>query len=426
MDKIEIKPAQLPLDVSSRKAAHNTVRAIFHNYYIVKDSAGVPVVYEVNPETNIVKRAHNDHLYRVLALTFVKQGIIHTEKEIKDYVKAWQLTAPELPDNVTPKSFTLHPSEYAFHRLDVSQIAEGPTPTWDVFLAKCGANAEALMAYTWSILDSSTTNSQYLFIKGSGGDGKGSYIRWLTRLMGQNAVAALSAANPYWPAQLLGRRLGVFNELNSTSLVMKSEFKRITGMDDIDISQKYEKTFTVTLDAKFILTTNLPITVSADPAERRRAMIISIEKQANEINVKNYEDKLQEETWAFLFRCKQAFDKLYDAENKYIRCNYEDFEAEASNFDESNEFLFDEAFSVGTDKDEMLAKEFQRVLQEKFSLKDGFKISGLKIYMEREFGIKKVRSSKEGRQWVYKKLKLKQSDTAQVKANPMLDKLKKS
>jgi len=240
-----------------------------------------------------------------------------------------------------PPSFTLDQNELSFNYIAISPTP-APTPTWDAFIGNCGANGEALMAFTWSILQREALHPQYVFFSDDGGTGKSCYLRWIEKLVGAKGVVSLNTEDPHWVAACVGRRLGIFAEVNNTSVVMNGQFKAITGNDSVTVTKKYQDAYSTRLDTKFILTSNSGVHVSSKDSERRRCILVKVEKYKEEIF--DFEDKLAEETQAFLFNCKLAFEKLYDRKKKSIICDYELFDEHSfeteSDFEEAFETRF--------------------------------------------------------------------------------------
>lgn len=240
-----------------------------------------------------------------------------------------------------PPAFSMDPEEMTYNFVRLS-LKDGPTPVWDDFISRCGANGKALMAYTWSLFEKDKPTHQYLFLRGPGGDGKSSYTEWIQQIVGDSAYCALDPNDKQWAAQCVGKRVGFWPELNNTRFVMNSNFKQITASEATTITQKYEKSYTAILDIKFILVTNQSIEISGDLSQKRRIILIDLSENKNFIP--NYKQKIKEETNAFLFKCKQAFNELYDTSTKMIKCDYEKYESHSSNFEDDFSVVWEKAF----------------------------------------------------------------------------------
>lgn len=407
MSSYELKPKIIDYDVSTPIAQQKVVRHILSKISIYNDANGSKVYFLVDNNTNIAKKVSEEYLIDTVAQELDKSSIILSERTIKEQVRTWAMTAKKL--DKFPPSFSTSPDEITFLRLNLNEMlnSEQETPTWDSFLDRCGSNATALMAFTWSLLESPENyHDQYLFLKGPGGDGKGSYIRFLCKLFDNNAgahaaFAALSTEDDRWVAQCVGKRLGTFNDINNTSIVMTTAFKNVTGRDPVTINQKYEKSYSTTLDTKFVLTTNKMISIGGDASEKRRAIIINMQPVSRIIP--GYEDKLWAEAGGFLYKCKQAFYELYDKEAKIIKCDYKDFANEKDDFEEFSIYLLEKYFEVkqGAELSAMLFYETIRdELRGKYDIKD------FKQYLSREYGVNRYQKNSDGRRY-YKGIKLK-------------------
>ncbi|GAC1502990.1 MAG: hypothetical protein NVS1B10_07940 [Candidatus Saccharimonadales bacterium] len=334
----------------------------------------------LSTNNNIAKPIGMDGLASALAAPLADVGMLMCDKDLRENIRTYLNMVPVLRE--MPKSISLDANVLAFNHTKANP-AEGPCPTWDHFVNNAGPNGEALKAFVWAMLQEDIRLQQYLFLRGSGGDGKGSFVRWLNKLMG-SASCALNAGDAHWPAACVGKRLGVFNDLNNTAVVMTSAFKQITGGDMVSVTQKYEKAYSAVLDTCFILTTNRSLSVISDPAERRRSISIEFPKPTEII--KDYERKLEAETQQFLYKCREAFNRLWDKDKFKIECDYEAFDNAAGSFEEEFEALFENNFKLNPDASTS-ATVFQSILRNLQKL-DNRTISNFKEWLERTHGIK--------------------------------------
>ncbi|MEN0059638.1 MAG: hypothetical protein AAGB31_12435, partial [Bdellovibrio sp.] len=165
------------------------------------------------------------------------------------------------------------------------------------------------------------------------------------------------------------------------------------------------KTFSVTLDTKFILTTNRAVNIINSDAERRRAILV--EMTGERVFIKDFEDKLEAEGPAFLSKCKSAYEKLYDKNRKIIQCNYEFFESESASYEEQYEALFAKCFVLSPERN-CNATDFHNRLVKEIG-HDNNKIGAFKEWLERTHKIKRSRLSTEKRPSVYKGIVPKKS-----------------
>lgn len=182
------------------------------------DELGAKAYLIINEE-NIAKQTTEDWLIQYAARPLYNRGIFIKNKDLREHIRTWSDRAEKLQK--IPSSFTLSEDELTFCRIKLS-LEEGQTPTWDSFVSRCGSNGEALMAFLWSLLNKEDKSQQYLLIKGDGEDGKGSLVRWLNKLFNDQLVG-LSVSDK-WPALCVGRRVGVFNDINNTAIIIELFF----------------------------------------------------------------------------------------------------------------------------------------------------------------------------------------------------------
>jgi putative DNA primase/helicase len=262
---------------------------------------------------NTVKLLSDSDVMRKVSEAYDAQGAVILHRHSDQALKTWKTSASKI--DKLPPSFSLDKNEVAFKHIKLD-IKECPTPTWDDFVRRCGLNGEALMAFVWSLFERDCKSNQYLLLRGSGKDGKSTFTTWLTDIFGTENTAALSSGYDKWPAQCVGKRLGLFAELNDTKFIMSENFKKITGRDLVMITEKYEKAYSTVLDAKFILTTNKSVQVSGGEAEKRRIILCDMETG----DMPNYVENIYKESPGFLHNCQKAYKKLYNPDKKIIEC----------------------------------------------------------------------------------------------------------
>lgn len=296
----------------------------------------------------VVQPLSFDGLKLKIASVLKDSGTVMLDKNLIQFVKTF-LTYTESTSLRTltyPPSFSTKPNQLCFNYVSL-ETANIPTPTWDAFIENCGKNGKALMAFTWQIFHPEFEGRQYLLLRSQGATGKGSYTSWLEDYIGRNNVAALSPKDKNWPAMCVGKRLGLFGEVNNTSFVQSSEFKQITGGDSITVTNKYDKSFSTKLDTKFILSTNSSIDVEGRTSESSRCILVDMKNNVKYIP--EYKEKLKAEEKGFLFKCQQAFIELYDSKLKKLNYDTSDFENHSATFEDDYTIVFESAFEICED-----------------------------------------------------------------------------
>jgi phage/plasmid-associated DNA primase len=335
-----------------------------------------------------------------IAHNFKEVGAAYDFNLIEKLYKTWKLTAEPL-DNMPP-SFSLDKDKIAFFHIDLD-IREIPTPTWDDFINRCGENGEALMAFTWSLFEQNCKSNQYLMLRGDGKDGKSTYTSWLFSIFGLQNTVSLSPSYDKWPAQCVGKRLGLFLELNNTSFMMSEYFKKVTGRDLVMISEKYEKAFSTILDTKFILTTNKGVFINGGEAERRRIILCNMRSG----NMPNYVENIYKEAPGFLYNCKKAYERLYDTDKNTIKCSYEGFEEETQSYEDEYELAFQECFIEDKDS-ELKAVDFIKALKQNGNRADSRFVGNFKEFIKNNYKIKRIRKVENNKKIaLYAGIKLK-------------------
>jgi hypothetical protein len=381
----------------------------FKDNILVYCPNGIDVLFEVDSD-NIVKGINFNILLKKASNCLEQHDITVTHKFLSELVRTWLVRHKYSIDKM-PSSFSMTKGELTFNYIDLN-LEDGPTPVWDDFISRCGANGRALMAYTWSLFEKDKPTHQYLFLRGPGGDGKSSYTEWIQQIVGENAYCALDPNDVHWAAQCVGKRVGFWPEVNKTAFVMTSNFKQITGGEFTTITQKYDKAYTAMLDTKFILVTNQSIDISGDKSQKRRIILVDLTENKNYIPY--YKAKIKEETNAFLFKCKQAFDELYDSATQTIECNYEDYSKHVVSFEDEFEHLFEKTFEYKLGS-KVRSSEFIEALKINDGLRDKNFKTNFKNWLYREKNIRTVKT--DGGYWFYMNVKLKNNNLLTIVKN---------
>lgn len=281
------------------------------------------------------------------------------EKYLSEQVGRWSLDSKNQLKEM-PCSFALQDYDgLTFNRIDI-EVKEQSTPMFDQICNRIESNSEAMKAFFWSIFDRESSVDKYLWMTGDGQDGKGSLMRLLAKLLG-DAYVGLSARNKWWPADCVGKRLGVFNDIVKTSFPMTSEVKQVTGGDRVTIERKYKDAVSITLDTKFIFTTNKPLNISGQKADLRRCIYIKFGKNTDD-RTENFEKRLWEERAGILFKCREAYGKL--SKEGSINCSVSLLKGEVEDFEMIYESLFERNFVVDPNSKVPRLDVFDTILKE--------------------------------------------------------------
>jgi hypothetical protein len=202
---------------------------------------------------------------------------------------------------------------YCFHRLDFDSM-EMATPLFDDFLAHIVHGADAFLAWNGSLFDMSVRLQQYLYMQGPGGDGKGTWINFLRRLLGKS-VASVTAGkhlenDRFLFARFLTARLGVFPDLHDPRFVTKEMMMMLTGGDPVFVEKKGKDGATMELPTQFLVSSNQLPDISGSEAHRRRAVICQFqERKALCGDPLTYLDRMWEERAGIVWKLEQAWER---------------------------------------------------------------------------------------------------------------------
>lgn len=341
-------------------------------------------------DSNIVKKITFNQLKPIFFSRLAERNMALPHKQLVELMKTFTTFAtPYIGIDKIPASFSITPGELTFRYIDIqSMMHEAPTPTWDVFLKNCGANGKSLAAFVWMLLNPQYESRQYLLMVGQGRNGKGSFNDWLMKLLGTEGYTSENPKNDHWLASCVGKRVCFFNELQGTSFVMSGNFKAVTGGDSVTISNKYEKAFSTVLETKFILSTNSSIDIENSTASKSRCILVTMDNKPELIT--DFKAKLQAETAGFLYKCKKAFDELYDTSLFEIRTNYENFDMESETFSHDYELLWQRTFKY-EEGAKLRSILFSDAIAQTSNKYDKYFRQNFKLWMFREKGIEQIK-----------------------------------
>ena len=154
---------------------------------------------------------------------------------------------------------------------------------------------------------------------GSGGNGKGVYIKILTKLLGRENISLVTSGdlqfNRFASSQLFGKLLNVSGEMDYTILKKTSMMKRCCGEDLINCERKFREPFPFVNYAKMMFLTNqVPLTVDKTYAFYRRIFLLKFPNRfvLGENADPMILDKIPEEEFEGLaWRCLEELKALY-------------------------------------------------------------------------------------------------------------------
>jgi hypothetical protein len=200
---------------------------------------------------------------------------------------------------------------FCWHRLAVD-AKEGPCPLFDSFLRHVTTNQEAFLAFAGGTLDPEFRRQFYLWLRGDGGDGKGTFMRFMRHVY-QNAYAAMPSSTKALESQFLssgivGKRIAAFQDCHNPKLVQSEFVMQLTGGDPLRIEPKGKDAYTTDVDALVIVSSNFKPNFTNSPAHIRRAVICEMApREELDGDPQTYESRLWEEIPQILWKCKEAW-----------------------------------------------------------------------------------------------------------------------
>ena len=308
----------------SNQEINDLIEETLRNYKVLEDERGRRnQIFEVNSDKEF-KRIDMDKLISVVAPKIAeKAGTLWESYKVKNSVETWVSYTTPFSQTIAPIS--IDPSEPTYNRVKITPHP-GKHPHFSDFLRRC-SNSEALCAFIWSLFVKESNTQQYVWLYGDGGNGKSALGDFLSRCLG-DAYMSKNAVNAYnnknFSSSLVGKRLAVFEDSNSTRFVQSGSFKEITGGGLVEVEAKYEAPYSTRLFVKFLFLSNFAPELSSKKADLRRIILCHVLPIDGPLYL-DYNDRLWEERDQILHTCKLAYEKL--CVNGFITTNEENLTA---------------------------------------------------------------------------------------------------
>lgn len=233
-----------------------------------------------------------------------------TVEDAAKIARQWTYCQEPLPEaRIAPVAF-LSDTGLCWQRTDFDP-APGPTPTWDGLLARC-SNAPALEAWIGSLFYADSPRQQYCWLSGQyGGEGKGSLLRFLSRLMGPSYRSEESpkTADKFWTSGLVGARLVAFTDCSDPAVVRNGRIKALTGDDMMRVEFKGRPVAYMEFICKLLFASNHLPEISGSGADTRRIIHVRMEplEEAERVASGVFDERLWGEREKVIHRCISAF-----------------------------------------------------------------------------------------------------------------------
>ena len=209
------------------------------------------------------------------------------------------------------------------HQLDVEWDENAKCPLYDKIVKETfDGDTEAITfwdEYCAHTLVDDMSFQRLLFLRGPGGNGKGTVSRVLRSMHNPECVGSVGVTdlnNERKRTSLVGKLVNISGEQSRLNLVSDTYLKKITGGDAIDIRRLYGETQNnVTLSVRFLeLVNDMPATSDNSDALRRRIIILNCPNKVEKPDL-DLDAKLHSERAGILNRWVHSLRTLYERGN---------------------------------------------------------------------------------------------------------------
>lgn len=144
---------------------------------------------------------------------------------------------------------------------------------------------------------------KFLHLMGIGGSGKGTFMKLLTSLIGNNNVVTSNlkyfCSNPFEPSRLYGKRLVLFTDERGKPDDI-SEFMKLTGGGEIRCEKKWRDSFDFTFEGMTIIASEAPIFYGEmGKGLKRRTILLPMNAQVEDKDRRDLQVDFEPELAAF-------------------------------------------------------------------------------------------------------------------------------
>lgn len=254
-----------------------------------------------------------------------------------------------------------------YHRLPWTrdEVRGQPTKLWDDIMERMGpSHALTFKCFVGSLYHPKADVQQYLYLYGSGGDGKGAIIRMLEKTLGKAFKSEMIPADgdKFWTHGLLNRRLIAFPDADPKAMLKSGKIKSLLGGDSQRIEPKKKASYSVRLRLKMLISSNTRPNISSSPADMRRCLFIPLPPLPPGTKVDpSYEENLWAETGAFLLKCMDVYSVMCP-KHEPIKYDTGDLAEHVASLEERFEVFADANFEFYPEEMEKLPRDRSYVL----------------------------------------------------------------
>lgn len=222
--------------------------------------------------------------------------------------------------NLRTGEFERHSRDHeVLHQLDFDYSEIATCPTYDnVVTQTFDGDAQSIALWdeycALSLVDDMSFQKM-LFLKGPGGNGKGTLARILRMMHDPDAVGSVGITDlndERKRTSLVGKLINISGEQSRLNLISDTYLKKITGQDPVDTRRLYGETNNnVLMSSRFLeLVNEMPQTSDNSHALARRLMILECPNKVTNPDP-DLDRKLVEERAGILLRWVAALERLY-------------------------------------------------------------------------------------------------------------------
>jgi len=201
-------------------------------------------------------------------------------------------------------------TELCWARLEWT-LRKGDTPTFDELFGRM-SDPEVVKAWIGSLFHHNSDRSQYLWIVSEGGDGKSSLSEVIVKALGVGATSSTIPrdSDQFWASTLVGKRFVTFPDAGKVKFVTSDVFKSYTGDSYQRVEYKGQTPVMMKLVPKFMFLSNKSPEIGRSQADKRRAIIVELDKSVTYMSTNKYNELLWNEAKHFLHDCLETYNRL--------------------------------------------------------------------------------------------------------------------
>lgn len=242
-------------------------------------------------------------------------------------------------------------SRLAFDRKEFIAIEDMP---WTATILNRMNDYQAFCAWIGSLFHEDGYRHQYVWLHGPGGDGKSTITNAILEAFAGSAVTVRIPdhhTRRFFNASIVGKRLAIFSDAESSDFTTSGHFKELTGDDYILVEEKYKSPYQAKNNCKFLFISNEAPTVRNRESDRRRCIPISIDPPHGDLaNMgPKFTELVRAEAPLFINFCLDMYDSYMDFGIKPITLNEAAQEALQNHADDTDslyEEIFNEHFRI--------------------------------------------------------------------------------